>query len=57
MSLTRLFLFCSLKRQYSPLRERFRIYSVETVSEVSEKSNVKIVTNVKRKNGSKCKAN
>ena len=34
----------------------FKIHLVETMSEVSQKSNVKLVTKVKRKTGSKGKS-
>ena len=39
------------------IREKVKIHSVETVSEVSQKSSVQIVTYVKRKTCSKSKAN
>ena len=37
--------------------KEFKIHSVETLSEVSQKSSLKIVTDVKRKMRSKGKAN
>ena len=51
--------FCSntVFSLYFEIRAKKRIHSVETVREVSQKSNVKIVTYVKRKTWSKGKAN
>ena len=49
--------FGSIRRIASECVKEFKIHSVETVSDVSHLSNVKFVTNVKRKTCSKGKAN